>query len=91
MTNRNIDDEGNEMYTKRELRTAKCIIRKIARENNVSEARVRADMKEAIKYGKSSPDPAVQARWAAFRYSGAEPTVEEFILWTASMAKQPHK
>ncbi len=71
------------MYTKRELRSVANIIRRIARENNVSEARVRTEMQDAIKYGRSSPDPAIQARWAAFRYSGGEPTAEEFILWVA--------
>jgi len=75
------------MYTKRELRAAADTIKEIARKNNVPEAQVRADMREAIRCAKASPDPAVRARWAAFHYTGVEPTVEEFILWTASMAK----
>ena len=57
------------------------IIKRIARENHVSEARVRADMKEAMDFGRSNPDPAVQQEWASFHYDGDEPTVEEFILW----------
>ncbi len=76
------------MYTKRELRYAANIIRRVANENKVSEAQVRTEIESAIKYGRSSPDPAVQARWAAFHYSGAEPAAEEFILWAAWMTKR---
>ena len=76
------------MYTKRELRKATQIIKRIAREHNVSEAQVHADMLEAMRYGRQNPDPTVQARWAEFQYAGNEPTVEEFILWSASLAKQ---
>ena len=59
------------------------IIKRIARENQVSEARVRADMKEAMDYARNNPDPAVQREWASFHYDGDEPTVEEFILWVS--------
>ena len=75
---------GNVMYTKKELAHATDIIKRIAREHGVPEAQVRADMQEAMNAGRANPDPAVQARWAAFHYAGTEPTVEEFILWTAS-------
>ncbi|MCI9194749.1 MAG: hypothetical protein HFF14_04160 [Angelakisella sp.] len=75
------------MYTKKELESAANIIKKIAYENHVTEAQVRADMEEAMNLGRNNPDPAVQARWALFQYAGSEPTVEEFILWTAAMAK----
>lgn len=75
------------MLTKRELRTAGNIIREIARNSGTSEAQIRADIQEAIRYGKSNPDPAVQVRWASFHYSGLEPTAEEFILWVVSMTK----
>lgn len=40
-------------------------------------------MKEAINTGLNDPDPTVQARWETFQYMGAEPTIEEFILWMA--------
>ncbi len=76
------------MYTKKERKAAAEIIKRIAREHHVPEAQVRADMEEAINAGRNSPDPAVQARWAAFRYDGAEPTPEEFILWTTKTAGQ---
>ncbi len=75
------------MYTENELKAARNIIKQIAREHQVSEEQVRSDMTEAMNAGRSDPDPAVQARWAAFRYSGKEPTVEEFILWMADMVK----
>ena len=37
--------------------------------------------------GRSNPDPAVQAKWAGFEYSGDEPTLEEFILWMAGQVR----
>ena len=74
------------MYTQRELKRAGDIIKQIARENHVSEDQVRADMQEAMESARRNPDPLAQARWRDFRYSGADPTLEEFILWVASMA-----
>ena len=75
------------MYTEKELETAAKIIRQIAHENRVPEEQVRADIEAAMNAGRSNPDPAVQAQWAAFQYAGAEPTVEEFILWVATMTQ----
>ena len=49
---------------------------------------MRRDMKEAMDAGRSNPDPAVQAKWAGFEYSGDEPTLEEFILWMAGQIKE---
>ena len=76
------------MYAKKELKRSADIIKRIARENNVPEERVRADMKEAMNAGRNNPNPAVQARWAGFDFAGKEPTVEEFILWVASQLKR---
>ena len=76
------------MYTKRELKRAAGIIRQIAREHQVTEEEVRRDMKEAMDVGRSNPDPAVQAKWAGFEYSGDEPTLEEFILWMAGQIRE---
>ena len=77
------------MYTKKELAYAADIIRRIARENHVSEAQVRADMLTAMTIGRANKDPLIQAQWVEFHFAGAEPTVEEFILWTAEKIKQP--
>ncbi len=71
------------MYTEKELRATSCIIKQIAHINNVPESQVRSDIKEAMNSGRGNLDPAVQARWATFQYSGTEPTVEEFILWAS--------
>lgn len=75
------------MYTEKELKAATKIIRRIAREHHVPEEQVRSDMTEATNAGRNNPDPAVQARWATFHFSGKEPTVEEFILWAAALTK----
>lgn len=75
------------MYSKEELKTAASIIKRIACEHHVPEDQVRADMEAAMNAGRSNPDPAAQARWATFQYAGAEPTLEEFILWAATIAQ----
>ena len=76
------------MYTEEELLWAAGIIRQIALQNNVPEEQARKDMREAMEAGRNNPDPAVQARWKEFHFSGDEPTVEEFILWTAYMVRR---
>lgn len=58
------------MNTEQEWTKVNRIIRKIAHEHHVSEAKVRADMDEAMHTGRTNPDPAVQARWATFHFSG---------------------
>lgn len=63
------------------------IIRRIAQEHNASEAEVRSEMYEAMNAGRNNSDPEVQARWRTFHFAGDEPTVEEFILWTASQIR----
>lgn len=78
------------MYTEKNLKAATEIIRRIALENNVAEAQVRADMEAAISCGMNDPDPAVQARWTSFHYAGTKPTPEEFILWAASLQSKDH-
>ena len=75
------------MYSEFDLKRTAQIIVKIARENNISEEQVRADMKEAMEAGMNDPDTVVQAKWDEFRFDGKEPTIEEFILWTASRVK----
>ena len=75
------------MYTKRELKVAADIIKQIARKHQMTEKQVRMDLEEAMNISRNHPDPAVQALWATFPYTGANPTVEEFILWVANMTK----
>lgn len=76
------------MYTKKELHAAKRVIARVARENHVPEAQVRAEILEAMNTGRRDPDPDVQERWAKFHFDGPEPTVEEFVLWLAAAVKQ---
>ena len=65
------------------LATAVC-----TEDNNVSEDQVRADMQEAMDCGRNCPDPIAQKLWEGFHYAGSEPTLEEFILWVASLSQQ---
>ena len=73
-------------YTKAELRKAADVITSTAKASGVSEAEVRAEMLIAMDEGRNNPDPSVQAKWATFRYSGPEPTAEEFIAWCTRLA-----
>lgn len=73
------------MFTEKQKKAASRIISQIARVHQVPEAKVRAELKDAMEQSRSNPDPTVQVRWASFSFSGEEPTVEEFILWAASM------
>lgn len=73
------------MYTKQELLIAKRVISRVAHENSVPETQVRAEVLAAMNAGRHDPDPNVQARWPRFHYAGAEPTVEELVLWLAEL------
>ena len=55
------------------------VIKKVAKENNISEKEVREEMLKAIRAGRENPDPEVQARWNELFPDGKEPTPEEFI------------
>ena len=79
------------MYTNREWNAARRALAKIAHENNVSEAQVRAEILTAMNAGMRDPDPEVQARWAGFRCAGADPTAEELILWLAELTARKMK
>ena len=79
------------MYTKKELNDAKRVIARVARENRVPETWVRAEILAAMNVGRSDPDPEVQAWWARFHYAGAEPTVEELVLWLAALTARRMK
>ena len=76
------------MYKQNDLKKAAIIIKRIAKKEHVPEAQVRAKMREAMDAGRASNDPAIQARWAEFPYTGPEPTIEEFILWAASLVRE---
>lgn len=69
------------MYTKEKSDRAALAIREIAKRNSVPEDRVREEMRKAIKISRGSSDPHVKAQWAEFKFSGEEPTEEEFITW----------
>ena len=73
-------------YTKAELRKAADVITRTAKANGASETEVRNEMRIAMNIGRNDPDPAVQEKWATFRYAGPEPTAEEFIAWCTRLA-----
>ena len=59
----------------------KNIIRQIAKQNGVTTAEVKKDIREAIRVGMSSPDPAVQAHWRGMSPTGAEPSINQVLTY----------
>ena len=59
--------------------TTKQIIRRIAREHNVTPKQVEEDIKEAIRAGMASNDPQAQAIWKQIAPDGKEPSIKTFL------------
>lgn len=59
--------------------TTKQIIRRIARDNNVTPKQVEKDIKEAIRAGMASDDPQAQAIWRQIAPDGKEPSIKTFF------------
>ena len=59
----------------------KNIIRQIAKQNGVTPAEVKKDIREAIRIGMTSPDPAVQAHWRKMSPTGAEPSINQVLAY----------
>lgn len=71
--------------TGRELDRAAQNISALAKRHGVSEAEIRSGISEAIHAFCGSQDSSVQALGNTFRYKGANPTPEEFLLWFRSL------
>lgn len=63
-----------------------AVLAQIARKNNTTKEHVRRELQYAMDIAMASPDPAVQARWAAIPRKGEKPTLEEFICYMASLS-----
>ena len=59
----------------------KNIIRQIAKQNGVTPAEVKKDIREAIRIGMASPDPAFQAHWRRMSPTGVEPSVNQVLTY----------
>ncbi len=59
----------------------KNIIRQIAKQNGVTPAEVRKDIREAIRIGMASPDPAVQAHWRKMSPTGDKPSINQVLTY----------
>lgn len=59
----------------------KNIIRQIAKQNGVTPAEVKKDIREAIRIGMASPDPSVQAHWRRMSPTGAEPSINQVLTY----------
>jgi len=58
-------------------------LRKIAKNNGVSEAEVRREIELAIEDARENPDPGIQAFWKGVPRKGDKPTVEDVIAHIA--------
>ena len=59
----------------------KNIIRQIAKQNGVTPAEVKKDIREVIRIGMASPDPAVQAHWRNMSPTGDEPSINQVLTY----------
>ena len=59
------------------------VIRSVAAQSGVTEQEVLEEMQKAIDVGFESPDPAVQARWAATPFA-EKPTPRELLLYLSA-------
>lgn len=69
------------MFSEIELFRAKKAIRDLAKQNGVSEDKIREEMAAAIDAGFTNPDPSVKAIWKRSPFTESRPSPEEFILW----------
>ena len=66
----------------------KDIIRKIAKENGVTELEVRNEMQIAIRAAMQSTEPTAQAFWKQIAPDGKEPPVEKVIASISLMVQE---
>jgi len=78
-------NEENDRMTSRfspaALRRASQYIKILALSHGETEEETRKVIVNTIKEAMNNPDPEVRRTWATFKYSGDEPTPEEFLLW----------
>ncbi len=68
------------MFSETELFRAKKAIRDLAKQNRVSEDKIREEMTAAIDAGFTNQDPSVKAVWKNSPFNESRPSPEEFIL-----------
>lgn len=61
------------------------ILNQIAKRHNTTVSNIRKEIGSAMRIARSNPDPKIQARWEAIPHKGAEPTVDEFIMYMITM------
>ena len=61
--------------------TLRRILEKVAQREHTTVAQVRKEIIETMEEGQRSPDPAVQAAWAAIPRKGEKLTLEEFVAY----------
>lgn len=71
--------------------TTKQIIRRIARDNNVTPKQVEEDIKEAIRAAMASDDPQAQAIWRQIAPDGKEPSIDTFLKFCANRIHNSNK
>lgn len=61
-----------------------AILKQIAKAHHTTPKKVRQEMQMAMDAALASPDPVIQAQWAAIPKKGEKPTLEEFVAYIAS-------
>jgi hypothetical protein len=57
------------------------LFEQVAEERGITVFEVRNRIAEAIRFGRSSPDPDIQKIWAKIPFEGEEPTPEELMYY----------
>lgn len=73
------------------LKKARQAVRTIAEKENISQNKVRNEMKAAISDAMRNPDPAVRSMWASVPRKGDVPEPEELIAWLTGMVQEKMK
>ncbi len=73
---------------KRKIDVATKAIEQIALKHNTTVDEVRLQIKVAMLNGLVSDDPRVKAYWQSIPHEGEIPTPEEFIAYTADIARK---
>ena len=68
-------------------KTIQNAIKYLAEEQHTSEAVVYENIRQCLAEAKQNPDPNVQAYWNSIPHAGAEPTVEEVLIYLAARIK----
>ena len=70
------------------LKKARSAVKTVAKNEGLTAAEVRKEMKAAMAEGMQSADPAVREMWRNIPCKGETPEPEELIAWLAGQVRE---